>query len=202
VDGRYALATSTGQPKTDIGRVQEFLISTTRLNLRKYVPNDWIRVHLYASIPKFSQFDVWGPNSIEDTKDYVANCIEETSKSPILRHELAVVLKDQDLLIGGCGLKRTNDFETAASLGFAVNPDFQNQGYAAEVAAALIDFGFGTLGLSRIFAECDTRNTASYKVMEKVGMIRVATERDDREVKGVMTDSYRYEITKSCGTRS
>ena len=177
------------------------MINTTRLCLRKYVPDDWARVHFYASIPEFSQFDVWGPNSVEDTKAFVASCIAETSKSSILRYELAVVLRDQDLLIGGCGLKRISDSETTASLGFAVNPDFQNQGYATEVAAALIDFGFGTLSLSRIFAKCDTRNIGSYRVMEKVGMTRVRIDRDDREVKGVMTDSYRYEISSGCGTR-
>ena len=165
------------------------------------MPDDWARVHLYASVPAFSQFDVWGPNSVEDTKAFVAGCMEEAAKTPIVRYELAVVMKDEDQLIGGCGLKRNNDSETVASLGFAVNPDYQNRGYATEATVALAEFAFTTLGLSKVFAECDTRNVASYMVMEKAGMTRVDTMQNDREVKGTMTDSYRYELSGALGAK-
>ena len=110
-------------------------------------------------------------------------------------------MQEQNLLIGGCGLKRADESETAASLGYAVGPDFQGEGYATEVAVALIDFAFNTLDLSRVFAECDTRNNASFRVMEKDGMTRVGIKRNDREVKGTMTDSYRYEISNTTNTR-
>lgn len=149
---------------------------------------------MYASIPEFSQYDVWGPNSVDDSKAFVAGCIKETSTTPTLRYELAIVLKDEGLLIGGCSLKRSDDSETMASLGFAVNPDFQNNGYATEVAVALIDFGFKILGLSKVLAECDTRNIASYRVMEKAGMSRVGIKQGDREIRGALVDGYHYEI--------
>ena len=62
------------------------LIDTKQLLLRPYIPEDWERVHLYASIPEFSQFDVWGPNSIEDTKKFVAECIAKAAERPIQRY--------------------------------------------------------------------------------------------------------------------
>ena len=170
------------------------MIHTRRLTLRRYLPDDWARVHLYAKVPEFSQYEVWGPNSAEDTKAFVADCIEKTSVTPILEYQLAVILKDANILIGGCGIKKDQPSDSAASLGYAINPEFQNRGYATETAIALIDFGFSHLGLTRIVAECDTRNSASYKVMEKAGMKVAARLTGYREVKGEMSDSYRYEI--------
>lgn len=173
------------------------MIRTERLLLRPYRSEDCERVHVYASIPDFSRFDVWGPNSIEDTRQFVAECIAESEKSPVLCHQLAVVLVAQDLLIGGCTLRRKSAEAEFALLGYAINPEFQCQGFATEAAKALIEFGFNELGVSRVFAECDTRNDASRRVMEKAGMQLAATFQRHREIKGVMTDSYHYEILSS-----
>ncbi|MFL5811991.1 MAG: GNAT family N-acetyltransferase, partial [Bdellovibrionia bacterium] len=104
--------------------------------------------------------------------------------------------KDADLLIGGCGIRRETQESAVANLGWAINPDFQKQGYATEAARALIAFGFEQLGLSVIYTTCDTRNVASYRVMEKVGMKRVGSMKGDKEVKGHIRDSYRYELTR------
>jgi RimJ/RimL family protein N-acetyltransferase len=60
----------------------------------------------------------------------------------------------------------------------------------------LISFGFNQLKLDVIYATCDTRNAASYRVMEKLGMKRVGTMKGDKLVKGHMRDSYRYELTR------
>jgi ribosomal-protein-alanine N-acetyltransferase len=61
---------------------------------------------------------------------------------------------------------------------------------------ALIRYGFTELGLSIIVATCDVRNTASFKVMEKLGMKRVGLLEKERQQKGIMRDTLRYEISK------
>jgi ribosomal-protein-alanine N-acetyltransferase len=172
------------------------MIQTNRLTLRKYVPDDWERVHLYASVPEFSQFDVWGPNTADDTKSYIHECITRTSAQPTLRYELAVVLTDENVLIGGCGLKRLDVDATEASLGYAINPDYQENGYATEAAVALIEFAFSELQLDRVYAKCDTRNNASRRVMRKAGMRESSVLRNDRQVNGVTTDSYEYVVDR------
>ncbi len=170
------------------------MITTERLYLRKFIPGDWERAHLYASDPVFSQYEVWGPNSEEETKKYVADCIEQTSQDPIQDYVLAVTLRSNDEMIGGCGLKTIGEDQGEASLGWGINPDYQSRGYATECAIALIDFGFQELQLNRIIAECNTANTASRRVMEKSGMRLAETIVDHREVKGAMTDSFRFDI--------
>lgn len=172
------------------------MIETERLLLRPYVAQDWAHVHKYAAVPKFSRFEAWGPNSIEDTKRFIQECIASMAEDPILGYQLAVILKEADQLIGGCTLKRKDPEAQQAFLGYAIDPDFQCRGYATEAAAALVEFGFNSLGLSRIYAECNTQNTASRRVMEKLGMHRVAMLKQHKEVKGIIIDSYEYELRK------
>jgi RimJ/RimL family protein N-acetyltransferase len=173
------------------------VIETERLVLRPYVPEDWERAHIYASIPEFSQFDVWGPNEIEDTKRYISECIANIRMQPIERCELAVVLKASNLMIGGCSLKRSAEPPDEAGIGYAINPEYQRNGYATEVALALIQFAFEQLALTRVYAQCDTRNAPSRRVMEKAGMKQITVIKQHQEIRGVMTDSFRYESTRN-----
>lgn len=170
------------------------VIETARLLLRPYVAEDWALVHTYAAIPEFSRFEAWGPNSVEDTKRFVGDCIASMSEHPILGYQLAVVLKETERLIGGCTLKRKNAEARDAFLGYAINPEFQSRGYATETAAALVEFGFDSLGLARIYAECSAQNIASRRVMEKVGMHMVSVRKNHKKVKGVMIDSCEFEL--------
>ena len=57
-----------------------------------------------------------------------------------------------------------------AELGYWVARPFWNQGYASEGARALVRFGFAELGLHRVSAHHYSRNPASGKVMQKIGM--------------------------------
>ena len=173
------------------------MISTERLLLRYFVPNDWAAVHTYASIPAVSQFDAWGPNTEADSKAFVDHCVEHASRDPVERHDFAIIVRSVDQLIGGCSLKLQTTDE--ASLGYAIHPDCQGRGFATEATLGMIDFGFNTLRLTRIIAQCDTRNTASYRVMEKAGMARVGTHLNHREIKGRLTHSYEHAINRPSG---
>lgn len=173
---------------------------TDRLVLREYKYNDFERVHIYGSKPDFSKYEMWGPNSVEDTKYFIDTIIKNTRSQPYpefkrFEFELAVCLKPKNPLIGGCSFRRLSELSHVARMGWGINPDFQNCGYATEVAQPLINFGFQDLGLRVIYATCDTRNIASYKVMEKLGMQRVGILKGDRKIDGRAFDSYRYEIS-------
>jgi [ribosomal protein S5]-alanine N-acetyltransferase len=53
---------------------------------------------------------------------------------------------------------------------WAIDPDQQRQGYAAEAAQALIDFAFQQLRVKRLIATTEYDNAASIGVMRKLGM--------------------------------
>lgn len=177
-------------------------INTDRLKLRAYEVGDWERVHIYGSDPDFSKYELWGPNTLEDTHKFIADMTEQTKSSPRYKFDFAICLKENGLLIGGCGIRRETEASNVANLGWAINPEFQNKGFATEAARALIDFGFKNLNLTVVYATCDTRNISSFKVMEKLGMIMVGFIKGAKEVKGHIRDSYRYELCNIEANRS
>jgi len=57
----------------------------------------------------------------------------------------------------------------SAELGFLLRPDCWDQGLASEAAAAVITYGFDSLGLTRLAAAVQTANRAAARVLEKNG---------------------------------
>jgi hypothetical protein len=52
-------------------------IETKRLMLRNYLEEDWKTVHEYASEYEFSKYQIWGPNTVEETKAFISYVCEE-----------------------------------------------------------------------------------------------------------------------------
>lgn len=171
----------------------EPILETSRLILRNYQRDDWEYVHQYAKEPSFSQYEMWGPNSEADTKNFITLMLEQAKQNPRWQFDCAVTLKSNRLLVGGCGIRRESPESSIANLGWAIHPAFQNRGYASEAAEKLIQFGFQQLGLSLIYATCDARNKASQRVMEKLGLRYVSTKIADKMQKGVLRDTMRFE---------
>ena len=172
-------------------------IKTKRLILRDHFLNDWVEIHEYASIPEVSKYDSWGPNTEKDSKDFVDRMIQQAEEVPRFKYDLAIFHKQDQKVIGGVGVRRASQESYVADLGYAINPNYQGQGFATEAVQAILRLGFDKLGLKIIFATCDVKNIASYKVMEKCGMIKVGELKNFKEFKGSWHDSFRYEILKS-----
>lgn len=80
----------------------------------------------------------------------------------------AVESKEDDRFIGWCGLKLNE--ENLVDLGFRFFQKEWGRGYATESARASIEYGFQKLGLDCIFGRVIEENTASIRVLEKIGM--------------------------------
>ncbi|WP_350349465.1 GNAT family N-acetyltransferase [Agromyces sp. G08B096] len=59
-----------------------------------------------------------------------------------------------------------------AELGYLVDPSHAGRGFATAIAGAMLDLAFGELGVHRVTAGCFADNSASWRVMEKLGMRR------------------------------
>jgi RimJ/RimL family protein N-acetyltransferase len=82
---------------------------------------------------------------------------------------LAVTLLDSGELIGSCGIRRKLDDDWEADIGFELAPWHWGNGYATESARLLVEFGFQELKQHRISSWCIADNTASARVLERVG---------------------------------
>ena len=93
----------------------------------------------------------------------------------------AAILKETSAMIGRCGLEPVEeDHGMEGDLAWMFLPEYWGQGLATEFGEAQIEYGFGQLGLVRIFATANKNNSASIRVMEKLGM--TLAEASDRRV--------------------
>jgi RimJ/RimL family protein N-acetyltransferase len=83
----------------------------------------------------------------------------------------AIALKESDRLIGGVGLDGSpGDGSNEPALGYWLGQPYWRNGYAREAVAAVIDYGFRSLGLATIRAYTDPGNTASQQVLLGCGL--------------------------------
>ena len=169
-------------------------VETKRLILRDFRIEDWKAVHAYAADPKVVAFLPWGPNSADQTIDFVRKAIEDAARPNRKTFELAIVLREEDRLIGGGGLRLSGTENRDAGMGYVLHPAFWKRGLASEAAAAMVEFGFRRHGLHRIWAEVDPGNPASARVLEKIGMIREGRLRQHKWYKDDWRDSDIYSI--------
>jgi len=80
----------------------------------------------------------------------------------------AITIPEGDL-VGTVGL-HLRARHARGVLGYWIGVPFWGQGYATEASRRIIEYGFAELDLNRIEASHLTRNPASGRVMEKLGM--------------------------------
>ena len=78
--------------------------------------------------------------------------------------------KHGDGLVGIVSLHDINLRHERAELGYVLTDSAWGKGYASEIVATLLRFGFHALGLARIEAEVAWGNEASIRVLEKNGL--------------------------------
>ncbi len=80
-----------------------------------------------------------------------------------------------------------------ASVAYFVFAEFMRRGYGAEATGAVVRYLVDGLKVRGVEAQIDTRNTASQRLVERVGFVRVRLERDADTFKGSTSDEYIYE---------
>ena len=167
-------------------------LETSRLLLREIVESDLPDIHEYGSNPEVCRYTLWGPNTLEESNNFIENSIKEQLVKPRKNIGLGIILKSENKLVGGCGF--TNISSHKASIGYVLNRNYWGKGIATEAAKALVSFGFTTLKLHRIFALVFPDNIASSNVLVKTGMTLEGRLRDEYVKHGVFHDSLVYGI--------
>jgi RimJ/RimL family protein N-acetyltransferase len=104
----------------------------------------------------------------------------------------AVVRRQDDRLIGACGLTIERDHDRA-ELGYWIGKPYWGNGYATEAAAALVRYAFAS-GLNRVMARHFRGNVASGRVMQKIGMRQEGVMRQHIRRWGQLEDIVIYAV--------
>lgn len=174
-----------------------FTLESDRLILKDWRRSDWKDAHSYASDPEVSKYMIWGPNSEKETKEFIDTAIEVARAKPRRGYELAMMLKETNSIVGGCGLQVVGQESATAMIGYVLHRNFWGKGLVTEAALRIIDFGFTDLKLHRVYATCDVENIGSARVMEKCGMRREAHFVKDMYIKKHWRDTYLYAILEA-----
>lgn len=153
-------------------------LTTERLLLRDFAPDDWPAVHDYGSRPEACRYQAWGPNSEEDSRAVVQRAIDSAREEPRSRYHLAIELLVERRMIGSVRLAIQSQRFRCGVLAYIVHPELWGQGIATEAARAMLDLGFSGLHLHRIEATCDPRNVASARLLEKLGLRQEGCQRE------------------------
>ena len=149
-----------------------FPIETERLLLRPFTLHDAEELHRTWGDPASQRFggDWPRPETSDDTRRYLEPVVAGQAERGYA--SWAVVERASGRLIGDCGLFPADGVGPDVELAYGLAPDVWGRGYATEAAAACVRVGFGELGLERIVADVDPANTASVRVLEKLGFER------------------------------
>lgn len=84
------------------------------------------------------------------------------------------MLKADNNIIGDLGFKGAPDNKGAVEIGYGLLKEYWGKGYATEAVAALVDWTWKQEGIHKIKAETLVDNQESIRVLEKIGMRKVA----------------------------
>jgi RimJ/RimL family protein N-acetyltransferase len=167
------MTTETGPAAA--GHAPEYPIRTERLILRPITPADAAEMHVYKSDPDAVRYVPYEPLELADVEQRIATT---WSNSRFAQEGDAVALAVEDratgALVGDVVLFWRSGVDRSGEVGYIFDPREAGRGYATEVVAALLAIGFDGLGLHRIVARLDERNTASAQVVERLGFRREA----------------------------
>jgi RimJ/RimL family protein N-acetyltransferase len=172
-------------------------IDTGRLLLRPYTDADLDDFHASRGRPEVCRYLMI--SSLD--REQAAEMLQLRKRESVLVRagevlSLAVVLPATGQVIGEAVLKWLSGEHRQGEVGYLVHPDHEGHGYATEVASAMLRLGFEDLGLHRIVGELDARNTASARVLERLGMRKEALFEHALLVKGEWVDQLFYAMTE------
>jgi ribosomal-protein-alanine N-acetyltransferase len=144
-------------------------IETARLTLRRFEFDDAPFVVELLNQPSFiKNIGDRGVRNLDDAQRY----LREGPMAMYEKHGFGLwraSRRSDGTFVGMCGLLK-RDILPDVDVGYAFLPHHWGQGYAFEAAHATLEYGARKFGLKRIIGVVSDHNTASIRVLEKIGM--------------------------------
>jgi RimJ/RimL family protein N-acetyltransferase len=173
-------------------------LETERLLLRPYTVDDLDALHAIVQRADVNRFLYSEPRDRDQARDVLARLALKTAIDD--EHDdilLALVSKVSGAVIGHVNLQLTSREHRQGEVGYVLHPDHQGRGYATEATTVMLRLGFDGLDLHRMVGRLDARNTASARVLERLGMRREAHLRENEFIKGEWCDELVYAMLAS-----
>jgi RimJ/RimL family protein N-acetyltransferase len=164
------------------------IIETPRLILRRLAAYDAADLHTMLSDLETMRFWSSLPHvALAETESWIAESLAATARGD--GHDFAVLFAGR--VIGRVAFWMGNE------IGFLFHRDVWGQGIAREAVAALLGFGFTTLGFATVRADVDPDNFRSLKLLERLGFRRTGFAERTFKIGETWVDSVYLELAKA-----
>ena len=174
---------------------QHVSMRTPRLLLRPLQADDAVaRFEMYSDprVSKYLSRRQW--QSIDQAHELIAQDAQAHATGRYLR--LGIERTEDAELLGECSLHNLDPPSKRAEVGYALRASAWGHGYVGEALAPLVRFAFVDLGLNRLEADTDPRNSASAKVLRRLGFTLEGVLRARWIVRGETSDSAIYGLLR------
>ena len=145
-------------------------LETERLVLRHLVMDDLDELFALYQDPEIRKYFPEGVLNYQDTKEELEWHMHRHPRHPELGL-WATIHKETGKFIGRCGLCPMDiEGKEEIEVAYMLDSQYWGQGLATEAARAILQYGFETVGLSRLISVINPTNIASARVAEKMGM--------------------------------
>jgi [ribosomal protein S5]-alanine N-acetyltransferase len=158
--------------------------------LRPITEDDWPAVHAWARQERVCRYQVWGPNTAAQTREFVQDAARAWTRVPRTKFVYAIAL--DGCVVGNCTLNLHG--RDQGEISYALHPDYWGRGVATAAARQLVQLGFDEHALHRVFATCDPRNIASAAVLRRLGMHYEGRMRETTLIRDGWRDSDLYSV--------
>ena len=169
------------------------MITTIRTILRPIEPADNNRFFEYRSDAEANKYQGWIPKKLKEADDFISNNPVKFNESGTW-FQLAIVLKETNLLIGDIGIHFIDEFQ--CEIGCTLDKNYHGQGYASESLKAVVDYLFNILKKHRIIASVEPQNTSSINLVERLGFRQEAHFQKSIFLRGKWVDDLVFAILK------
>ena len=166
-------------------------LATGRLILRPLVAGDapaLFAIFSDATVMRYGSTPPW--TELQSAHDRIERDRREAAEG--LGLGLGIFRRTDDALLGTCTLFHIDKQCRRAEIGYNLAVSAWGQGYATEAITALLEHGFGEMGLNRIEADIDPFNHASARALERQGFVKEGFLRERWIVAGQKSDSALY----------
>ncbi len=148
--------------------MSRYFITTRRLGFRLWSEEDVaLALGLWGDPAVTRLIDARGKLSEEQVRERLAQEIATQRQHGI--QYWPIFLLENDTHVGCCGLRPHDEAKGILEIGFHIRSAHWGQGYATEAARAVMEFAFGTLHATALFAGHNPKNTVSRHVLERLG---------------------------------
>ncbi|RPD41861.1 GNAT family N-acetyltransferase [Chitinophaga barathri] len=168
-------------------------ITTNRLVLRQLRTSDAEDMRYLRSHPELMRYI---PRPRAGSLEEAVSLIKRYNAS-IERNESinwAMADKETDKQIGAIGFVRFKPEHYRGEVGYLLHDGWHGKGIMSEALAAVLHYGFHTLGLHSVEAVIDPENIASEKLLQKLDFVKEAHFREAEYYEGSWLDSIVYSL--------